>query len=672
MAIRARYERGAVGSPASVPYIPASFGQDRYGLGELFKGLAKVGEMLSDRREQEDKVRANRRIAEFELSQTEKLVKLSQDEPAESRIDETFRTQFEEAEKELLNSSMSSVEKEELSKKLPSLFLRLQKDAMRAELVRNHKAFKREIDGQTDVFINTLSTTSADPERDAAGMREEVGLNIVRAGERGVVSKEEQASWLREKHESLNAAMILGLIRKDHTKTYERLKAGEWDKAISPEAKERLLTDAEKAIRKDIAAVDKERRELIGKMNKAITAAEGDLKSGFLPTTHEAESYASVVGGKEGEEALARIAILKQYGSAVTQFASQSYTTREAVLNQAIVARNSQNLSREQIELFDLMASTHREISTAAEKDGYKQGLESRIISGALQLTPETMEAREAQAQQIRSAFGPASSYLTPNETQHFTNLMKTGSLNDQLSVINQFQNTPLLRQSIVRALSKENTPESRQLTVAFDLGASEEARTLLYGMQLIKAGAPIADPSIWISAQNAIFGRTFAGMEDVAASYRDAGMAYYIGKRGPGAFEEAADIKEDDLKKAIEAVLPGQIVGEGAWFGGKGSPTILTPSRSVTPEQFTQKLKDISKETVWWRHTRWFNEQTGEYEPVTDLPQYLNGAAVDPSDVMDKGALKTLGQGTYVLISPSGYIRSGNRMLVLDLRGMN
>jgi hypothetical protein len=668
MAIRARFDAPARTAPTPMPFLPAGFGQQT-GMADLIQGIGKVARMLQQRRDEESDNRATLRSAELQVESVAEIERLNQTADPSSRIDEQFKQWFDGRWGELIDGAQTDRERRALESRLPGIWARMQVQAMGVETQRNHSAMIADIHALNDQNVNVLSTTSADPERDATGMRNEVGLMIARAGEREIFSPQEQESLLRESHETINSGMVLGLIRKDARSTLSRLQQGEWDTALNPGSKERLMNEAEKVIRQEDAELRQFRNSLIKRANDGLRSARSDIQSGYPPATFDLKAEIERIGGPEGAELMHELNLLETYGDNMATFAQQPRAIREAVLNQMAADRQAGRMSREQIDLHELLVDTNARINRRAREDAYSAAVESGVVDEPVELNPNTMEIRESQAQNIKAVLGRDAITLTSEEQISVTQNLLQGSPDEQLAALEMMAPFPLIADDVIRTLAKEGTPKHQHLTIALEsirAGDPLTSRRILVGSRLIDSGAPIPTTDTWIEAQNATVGQAFVGREHLLESYRNAATAYYIGNRGPGSFEVGADITPRNLRQAWEAVLPGQLVQD----------RYFTPSRDITPEMMNRKLESIFEREDWWRWAKWYNDTTDEFEPVTEAPSYLDGAKVPARDIFrtrpligPRSGLRPLSTGTYLLLAEGGFVTDGTRMLALDLR---
>lgn len=435
--------------------------------------------------------------------------------------------------------------------------------------------------------------------------------------------------------------------------------------------RQKVLSAADAEMARQEARDKKERDAAIRRMDGLVNAAESEVLNGWMPSFERARQTAQAVGGIEGEVALQELDFLEQSADSATRFASTDAFGRSVVLREMEEARGKGMLNEQGQKLHDLLDKVDKNIRSEAARDGYGQAVRSRLIEEPVPLTlndPEVMAQRETQAQLIKDSFGSDASVTTESERNEIVSAIR-GSREQGYHVMQALAGSPNVKQDIQRALAKEGTAEARALAVTFDLaeqGDEVNAKAIMKGQALLAEGEPDIPSSVWVTAQNNAYGGMFEGMEAVAASYRDAAIAHYVGTRGQ--VEEGSLISPSALQDSLRAVLPGQVIDNTPGVFSFATP-LISPSKAIGQDEWTSRVQETLDNPDWWQNrAKWWDPASGNYYPAEEPPRYPDGEEISASDIFEDGTLRMAGKGRYRAFTSGGGIAMGQFRLVIDM----
>lgn len=249
MPIRARSNPVFLGTPRPAPYLPANAGQNT-GLADLLKGATEVAAMFAERKEREDALWAEQQYGDFVAQWTEQEEERRRQTLADPKnhtnyqkdsVDsfEKFKRNFMDAASQQRN--LSENVRRGLEERLTKLQTQQSLQAIKIEGQRNKLATETMLTEMQDVLVNEVISTP-----DLWQDREKKLLTSI--AQHQDILGENAIPFAKAAKLAIRNAHVQGLIKETPFLTLSRLHSGEYDKLLTFESKQKLISEAYREI----------------------------------------------------------------------------------------------------------------------------------------------------------------------------------------------------------------------------------------------------------------------------------------------------------------------------------------------------------------------------------------------------------------------------------------
>jgi hypothetical protein len=245
MGFRARHDPVALGRPAAAPMLPAGFGQSP-GLTGIMQGLGDVLNIFAERKQKEDALWSEQMYSQFVVAWTEDENERRQQALADPKNQADYSARslqaFQRAKESFLDTvdnsrRLSPDVRRALETKLAALEQQQGIQTMNIDVQRNRLATTDMLQQMQDVLVNEVISTPGLWEDREQKLLTAIAENQDALGENAI-------SFARAAKIAIRNAHVQGRIKEDPINTLSDLHAGEFDRLLTPDDKQRMISNA--------------------------------------------------------------------------------------------------------------------------------------------------------------------------------------------------------------------------------------------------------------------------------------------------------------------------------------------------------------------------------------------------------------------------------------------
>lgn len=415
----------------------------------------------------------------------------------------------------------------------------------------------------------------------------------------------------------LSRSFVEGLAERDPYQARELLRSGALNSFIDAdnmtgignrvdaeirgrEAQARMLEAQRRAEQR---AAEAEARRAAADARRAVLDQARDvqdgLRAGVIYSPEEIAGIAGAAARLPGGAALARnIATLGTQAQVAVALRGASPRQVQDTVNAlaAEKAKGGQSAVQASAQLEAALA-----VQAAQERGLKTDPLSYAVTQGLVQLAPlnptdpNSVRQRAQAARQVKARYGGPLTLLTDEEAAEYAGRLRSGDANQRWQTLKEIQAMgPTGAAAAMRQIGGSRPVEARAGALLATAGGARTAKTILDGMDAIKADARVAPKADAYPLARTEIGRAFRFLPELETQIPDAARAFYAGwKQQVG--EDGFD--DENFRQAVNAAAGGVRGSDGVMRGGLGKRaghTVLLPD-GKTEDEFNGALDRLT-----------------------------------------------------------------------------